>query len=193
MKQLLELEELLGSAKGDGSIAHENHAVESTKSSSAASEPVDSVEPSETYNHLENSNGKIEHCSKLTDRLDAHDNLYDGSEFHSESSRNDEGVKLFGHQSNGKHESQPNGANYIHEALSDSSQSCISSSALSSESINLSDIYSESINLSETCDETSDEAKSSKKFCVARITKNKSINVDFRLSRGIAQVNFFYT
>ncbi|CAA3014489.1 suppressor of RPS4-RLD 1 [Olea europaea subsp. europaea] len=189
LKQLLELEELLGSAKGDGSIAHENHAVESTKSSSSASEPVDSVEPSETYNHLENSNGKIEHCSKLTDRLDAHDNLYDGSEFHSESSRNDEGIKLFGHQSNGKHESQPNGANYIHEALSDSSQSCMSSSALSSESINLSDIYSESINLSETCDETSDEAKSSKKFCVARISKNKSINVDFRLSRGIAQVN----
>lgn len=189
LKQLLELEELLGSAKSNGSIAHEDHAVELTKSSSAASESVNSVESSETYNHHESSNGKTEHCGKLTDRLDAHDNLYDRSEFHSQSSHDVKETKLLGHQTNGKHESQPNGANYIDKALSDSSQSCISSSALSSESINLSDICSQSINLSEMCNETIDEAKRSKKFCVARISKNKSINVDFRLSRGIAQVN----
>ncbi|KAJ0096832.1 hypothetical protein Patl1_28575 [Pistacia atlantica] len=37
--------------------------------------------------------------------------------------------------------------------------------------------------------ETSDEAKRNKKFSVTRISKTKSISVDFRLSRGIAQVN----
>ncbi|KAJ0040577.1 hypothetical protein Pint_27946 [Pistacia integerrima] len=37
--------------------------------------------------------------------------------------------------------------------------------------------------------ETSDEAKRNKKFSVTRISKSKSISVDFRLSRGIAQVN----
>ncbi|CAN1324635.1 Suppressor of RPS4-RLD 1 [Linum perenne] len=38
-------------------------------------------------------------------------------------------------------------------------------------------------------DEASDEVKRNKKFCVTRISKTKSISVDFRLSRGIAQVN----
>ncbi|CAN0917967.1 Suppressor of RPS4-RLD 1 [Linum grandiflorum] len=37
--------------------------------------------------------------------------------------------------------------------------------------------------------EASDEVKRNKKFCVTRISKTKSISVDFRLSRGIAQVN----
>ncbi|KAL2522527.1 Suppressor of RPS4-RLD 1 [Forsythia ovata] len=188
LKQLLELEELLGSAKRNCSIACENQSVESTKSSPAASGSVNFVESSETFNNHENTNGKIEPRSKSTDRLEAHDNLYDSSEFRSESSHNVKGTKPFGCQSNGKHESQPNGANYIHEVLNDSSESCISSSAVSSESINLSDSI-QSINLSEMCNETIDETKRSKKFCVARISKNKSINVDFRLSRGIAQVN----
>ncbi|KAK8328305.1 hypothetical protein V6Z12_A11G243600 [Gossypium hirsutum] len=44
-------------------------------------------------------------------------------------------------------------------------------------------------NSSDTNNEISDEAKRSKKFCVAKISKTKSISVDFRLSRGIAQVN----
>ncbi|KAM7251670.1 hypothetical protein ACFE04_023553 [Oxalis oulophora] len=38
-------------------------------------------------------------------------------------------------------------------------------------------------------DTTSDEVKKSKKFCVARVSKTKSISVDFGFSRGVAQVN----
>ncbi|GAV58758.1 TPR_1 domain-containing protein/TPR_11 domain-containing protein [Cephalotus follicularis] len=37
--------------------------------------------------------------------------------------------------------------------------------------------------------EINDESKRNKKFCVTRISKTKSISIDFRLSRGIAQVN----
>ncbi|CAI8615672.1 unnamed protein product [Vicia faba] len=37
--------------------------------------------------------------------------------------------------------------------------------------------------------EKSSEARKNKKFSVARISKTKSISVDFRLSRGIAEVN----
>lgn len=36
--------------------------------------------------------------------------------------------------------------------------------------------------------EMSDESKKNKKFCFTRISKSKSISVDFRLSRGIAEV-----
>lgn len=61
-------------------------------------------------------------------------------------------------------------------------------------------ICSKSSSVSEICNKSSgksnvrsdlvDEAKKNKKFSVARISKTKSISVDFRLSRGIAQVCF---
>ncbi|KAL1536496.1 suppressor of RPS4-RLD 1-like [Salvia divinorum] len=47
----------------------------------------------------------------------------------------------------------------------------------------------EPLSLSEIHNELLDDANRCKKFCVSRISKNKSINIDFRLSRGIAQVN----
>lgn len=67
LKQPLEMEELLEIAKCIDSIAQKNQAVKSTKSSSAASDSVNTVESSETVDHHENSNGKIEPCSKSTD------------------------------------------------------------------------------------------------------------------------------
>ncbi|KAJ6740417.1 SUPPRESSOR OF RPS4-RLD 1 [Salix purpurea] len=52
-----------------------------------------------------------------------------------------------------------------------------------------SEILSKSSNKANMLNEVTDEAKRNKKLCVTRISKTKSISVDFRLSRGIAQVN----
>lgn len=52
-----------------------------------------------------------------------------------------------------------------------------------------SEIRNKPNNKTETHNEVNDEAKRNKKFCVTRISKTKSISVDFRLSRGIAQVS----
>ncbi|KAB5547876.1 hypothetical protein DKX38_011282 [Salix brachista] len=52
-----------------------------------------------------------------------------------------------------------------------------------------SEILSKSSNKANMHNEVTDEAKRNKKLCVTRISKTKSISVDFRLSRGIAQVN----
>ncbi|XP_021629242.1 suppressor of RPS4-RLD 1 isoform X3 [Manihot esculenta] len=60
---------------------------------------------------------------------------------------------------------------------------------LSSSSGDTSEVRSKSSNKTEIPNEGGDEAKRNKKFCVTRISKTKSITVDFRLSRGIAQVN----
>lgn len=51
-----------------------------------------------------------------------------------------------------------------------------------------SEILSKSSNKANMHNEVTDEAKRNKKLCVTRISKTKSISVDFRLSRGIAQV-----
>ncbi|KAJ6378486.1 hypothetical protein OIU78_028679 [Salix suchowensis] len=52
-----------------------------------------------------------------------------------------------------------------------------------------SEILSKSSNKANMHNEVTDEGKRNKKLCVTRISKTKSISVDFRLSRGIAQVN----
>ncbi|XAR57739.1 hypothetical protein NMG60_11025991 [Bertholletia excelsa] len=79
----------------------------------------------------------------------------------------------------------------------DESELCVE---LSEKSNKLSMSFSKASNASELCSTSSDKfdgsnelsdegAKKNKKFCVTRISKTKSISVDFRLSRGIAQVN----
>ncbi|KAJ4848829.1 Suppressor of RPS4-RLD 1 [Turnera subulata] len=62
-------------------------------------------------------------------------------------------------------------------------------SVVRSNSSDTSEIRSKSTNKIDMHNEGSDEAKRHKKFCITRISKTKSISVDFRLSRGIAQVN----
>ncbi|KAG4175931.1 hypothetical protein ERO13_A11G217900v2 [Gossypium hirsutum] len=74
-------------------------------------------------------------------------------------------------------------------ALSEKSEPCSKSIAISSNSSDITEGHCLPNNSSDTNNEISDEAKRSKKFCVAKISKTKSISVDFRLSRGIAQVN----
>ncbi|KAJ9177336.1 hypothetical protein P3X46_012567 [Hevea brasiliensis] len=109
--------------------------------------------------------------------------------------QNDLSEKAEGYE---KDDSLMNGSHKL-DKLSCDSESCnnliktsdLSSklSVTSSNSGDTSEICSKSSNKTEMPNEAGDEAKRNKKFCVTRISKAKSITVDFRLSRGIAQVN----
>ncbi|XVF17569.1 hypothetical protein REPUB_Repub10bG0134700 [Reevesia pubescens] len=74
-------------------------------------------------------------------------------------------------------------------SLSEKSEIRSKSSVISSNSTDISESHCLPNNTSDTRSEISDETKRNKKLCVAKISKTKSISVDFRLSRGIAQVN----
>ncbi|WCJ31344.1 Tetratricopeptide repeat (TPR)-like superfamily protein [Euphorbia peplus] len=92
-----------------------------------------------------------------------------------------------------------NGNHDIVDDLSCNSKSCNNlrikqdlsskSSMISSSSGDTSEICSKSSNKKDMPNEASDRVRRNKKFSVTRISKTKSITVDFRLSRGIAQVN----
>lgn len=81
--------------------------------------------------------------------------------------------------------------NHVSESCSGVSNASELSSRLSMIPGNLGDtseILSKSSNKVNIHNEVTDETKGNKKLCVTRISKTKSISVDFRLSRGIAQV-----
>ncbi|KAH9663843.1 Suppressor of RPS4-RLD 1 [Citrus sinensis] len=100
---------------------------------------------------------------------------------------------------NERHGRQTNGTHDVHDKLSSDSAS-LNDSNTNSESYSKSSISDNKSSDStesrsklsfkwDMLKETSNEARRNKKFCVTRISKSKSISVDFRLSRGIAQVN----
>lgn len=116
------------------------------------------------------------------------------SEVHSKS--NDNMCNGIGDKARGKTKfgSQMNGNHDIQEKLSNDSESCTD---LSDRCNNLPMICSKSSHLAETPptppklsnkSDIRDESKRNKKFCFTRVSKTKSISVDFRLSRGIAEV-----
>ena len=179
LKQLMELEELMRIAKQNGSI--QNSGMGSSGSSFSASESVVSTKLNDASNNHGKSNGRIMTPSSSTQQVEAHKNG---------SSLNIKGESSFGSLSSTKLENRPMETNGIHKNKKSVGKSALNNSAeTSSELIDFSDICSEPLSLSEIHNELMDDANRSKKFCVARISKNKSINVDFRLSRGIAQVN----
>ncbi|KAF5752853.1 suppressor of RPS4-RLD 1 isoform X1 [Tripterygium wilfordii] len=99
---------------------------------------------------------------------------------------------------NGKFESQRNGTYDTPDKLNHDSGSCDDLRNTSDACGMSSTICSNLGDTSESCGESSnkdvhiktrDEPKRNSKFSVTRISKTKSISVDFRLSRGIAQVN----
>lgn len=178
LKLLMELEDLMRNAKQNASISCQNSVMESSGSSFPSSESVSTKLSDVSNNHVQ-SNGRITEASSSTQQVEAHING---------SSLDVKGTSSFGSLSNTKHENHPTETNGIHKkSLGKSVLSNLSESR--SELINFSDICTEPLSLSEIHHEIADDASKSKKFCVARISKNKSINVDFRLSRGIAQVN----
>ncbi|KZV24968.1 tetratricopeptide repeat protein 13-like [Dorcoceras hygrometricum] len=203
LKQLLELEDLVRIAKKTSTSTSSNHEMESAGSSFHASKSITSVEANEASDGQMKLNGKVEPFRNSSDQWEVNNRVKNQSGLNangtgvldSQSSQNQESNDS---ETNGlcdKTNGMFNKSNGIFEkfagqsGLSGSSESCIDSSAIGSDSVDLSDICSSSINLSDIHRESIDEDTKNKKFCVARISKNKSINVDFRLSRGIAQVN----
>lgn len=200
LKQLLELEELLKIAKQNTAVSSDNHLVESSGPESNTG-PLVSTKSVETCDISKASDGKLKACSNGMLESSEKPNNTSGLQNRSSAKKH----KKIEHEPNELHERQANGTNnnckklgypsLVCSELSDTSEDSRKSSAITSESSEqsepneLQEILSQ---LNNKCDvhlELSDESKKNKKFCVTRVNKTKSINVDFRLSRGIAQVN----
>ena len=190
LKQLLELEELLKVAKQERNSAGENHAIES-----AASVLLSESGPQSS----ENSNGSYENHNGLRE-LKSCGESKDASEVDSKSinsvgvcdgvGQKDRGKEKVSSQMNGNHNIR--GASRLKsESFEKPSDRCNELSTVSSESS--SDLAQTSstlsIKLATPRNEMSEESNKNKKFCVTRISKTKSISLDFRLSRGIAEVH----
>ncbi|KAK2967664.1 hypothetical protein RJ640_030535 [Escallonia rubra] len=190
LKQLLELEELLTCAKQNRNTSCKTHALE--LSGLAASESWRS-KLSETCENQDKTSFKFEQLSELRETLEI-GSKRDSSHVHGHLEDTMNGHRKFDGTPNKTYEGQLNGSHDIHTKLGDSSES-YSNMSDTSESFNKSSPIAVCSKLSDISDvrnrssERSDEAKKDKKFNVSRISKAKSINVDFRLSRGIAQVN----
>ncbi|XP_021809550.1 suppressor of RPS4-RLD 1 [Prunus avium] len=192
LKQLLELEDLVRTAKEERSIECENHAKQSASSMLA----------SESRSHVNGKSSEThENHSKLSDQSELCSESTVTSEVHSKSNGNLDVPNGIGDKAaaSKKFDSQMNGNHDIHDKLGYNSESC---NDLSDTCSKLPMICSKSSDLTETPPtppklssksdirhEISDDSKRNKKFCVARLSKSKSISVDFRLSRGIAEVN----
>ncbi|XP_057493155.1 suppressor of RPS4-RLD 1 [Actinidia eriantha] len=206
LKQLLELEELLSVAKQNTNISIESHVMEKSESSLSVADAGSfiSSKSSDSCNNPNKLSVEFELCSESSDtsdipsksngKFDIHnesfDNVRKNGKFDGQPNGNCNG------QSNGTYSSQPNGTYNILNESSDESELCSElsdsgnkSSVIRSKSSKLPEISSQSSDKSTEGKELSDEVKENKKFCVTRISKTKSISVDFRLSRGIAQVN----
>ncbi|KAM3286143.1 suppressor of RPS4-RLD 1 [Capsicum chacoense] len=203
LKQLLELEELLKIAKQNTPAVNDNHLVESSGPESNTG-PLLSAKSVEICDISKASDRKLKECS--SGMLDNSEKSNNSSVLQNSSSKNAKKHKKIERKSNDFHERQANGTNnnckkvdypsLVCSELSDTSEDSRKSSAVTSESSEQSEpndipeFLSQSNNKCDVRLELNDEGKRNKKFCVARInSKTKSINVDFRLSRGIAQVN----
>lgn len=176
LKQFLELEELL---KLNRIITSENHAVESPESSISVSESALHVD--EKPHSTPKNDSKLNDESESSDTSEIDIRAFDTSDAHGEL-RDTENW-------NGKLNSESNGTYDMIIKSCDESELCSELSDTSEKSSKSSAIYSQSSSISEV-QPLGDEFNRNRKFCVTRISKTKSISVDFRLSRGIAQVCF---
>ncbi|CAL0313437.1 unnamed protein product [Lupinus luteus] len=187
LKQLLELEELLAAAKQHNDALCDTHGPSMPQSESKSPSDGNS---SGTYKnqdglsaHAECVNGsnKSVVCLKSTDNSDSKSELHD----------EDRGSNKFGGQVNGSPDVIDT-SSYNSESCNDSSDasdSCEKASIHISHSISATEILRNPISKLIFPRERKDEARKNKKFCLARISSKKSISVDFRLARGIAEVN----
>ncbi|CAL5371005.1 unnamed protein product [Camellia sinensis] len=219
LKQLLELEERLTVAKQNRSISCENHDMESSGTASEAGPVISSKSNETCNNHNKLSGASelcselsdtSEFPSESNDTFGIHkessDKVKKNRRFDGQpnGSYNGQPNGTYNGQSNGTSFGQPNGtyssqSNGTNDILNKSgdeselshelSDTCNKPSVICRELSNVSEICSKLSDKSDVSNESSGEAKKNKKFCVTRISKTKSISVDFRLSRGIAQVN----
>ncbi|XP_024019757.1 suppressor of RPS4-RLD 1 isoform X2 [Morus notabilis] len=187
LKQLLELEELLKVAKEGKSTGRENHDIES-KSSTLVSEsgPVTNENSSETHETTKNLNDQSKLGGESRDSSEVNGKSLDTVASNGISNK-DTGKEQFGRHVNGNHDVHDK-LSYESESCDDSSDGCGKLSVICSNGIDLTQNQLKA-KLDVPRKEVSDESNKNKKFCVTRISKTKSISVDFRLSRGIAEVN----
>ncbi|KAK7252790.1 hypothetical protein RIF29_36996 [Crotalaria pallida] len=192
LKQLLELEELLTTVKQGNNALNETYGSPVPKPESECS-----------------SNGNLKETSMNQDTLSAQAELCGNSSDKHEILLKSAEKVYFRNEVNGddiesnKVDGPMNRSADVIDTLSYNSESCNDSSDTSeshNKVITNSSECSDSIDVAETFRKPSSskfifshekcgEARKNKKFCVARISKTKSISVDFRLSRGIAEVN----
>ena len=127
-----------------------------------------------------NGNKKLNSESNGTYTSDGHDELRDTV---------NENKKL-NSESNGTYDTfnKSSDESELCSELSDTSEQSSKSSVIHSKPSDISEVLWKSSNKYGIHSELGYEANRNKKFCVTRISKTKSISVDFRLSRGIAQV-----
>lgn len=193
LKQLLELEELLATAKQEKNVRHVNHAVESGLSMLVSEEghAIDGISNQTSDNHDMLSN-QSEGYSMSRDTSEDRIKLIDNSDFCDGISDKARGKEQFSSQTNGHGDhSTHDKLSYESESSNNSTDTCSKSSLESSKSTDLTlmQIPRKMANNVETINNRMDESKKNK-FSINRISKSKSISVDFRLSRGIAEVSY---
>ncbi|KAI4327386.1 hypothetical protein L6164_019855 [Bauhinia variegata] len=188
LKQLLELEKLLTIAKQGNNVIHDTHGSSAPQSES---DSLSNGNSSETYKNHDRLSAGAELCGKendksevllhstdeLVSRNDFNNEEREPNKFHGQVNENPDVIDKLSYHSESCNDS------------SDTSESCDKASINSSDSIDIAEIIGKSSNKFNFSSERSHESRKNKKFCVARISKTKSISVDFRLSRGIAEVN----
>lgn len=191
LKQLLELEELIATAKqGNGALCESDTHVPSMpqiKSDSLIDgNSSENCKIQDTFDTQAESGGDASDKSEIC--LKSADNFNLKNESHEEDRDSN--------QSDG----QLNGNPDVLDTLSYNSESCNDSSdasessekatTSSADSVNVPEIFRNPISKFMFSDGRKGEARKTNKFCVARISNTNSISVDFRLSRGIAEVCF---
>ncbi|XP_027362066.1 suppressor of RPS4-RLD 1 isoform X2 [Abrus precatorius] len=191
LKQLLELEELLMTAKQGNNALCETNGSSTPQSESDA---LSNRNLTEIYKNQDEFSAQAELYGNTSDKsevtLKSTDNFDPSNELNNED------------RDSNKFDGQVNGSPDVIDKLSYNSESCNDSSDTSescdkvftnnsepSDSIDVSEILGKPSSKFLFPHEKNGEARKNKKFCVARISKTKSISVDFRLSRGIAEVN----
>ncbi|KAM0970830.1 hypothetical protein ACFX13_019106 [Malus domestica] len=192
LKQLLELGELLTIAKKDENNGDDNQAKESASSKLVSeASPHINGKSGETYKNHNKLSGESKLCCESTVTSAVHGKFNGNGNFVSSKGIGDKagGSKKFDSQMNGNHDINDK----LHsESCNDLSDTCSKLPMICSKSSDLTETPPTPPKLSTKSDirhEIGEESKRNKKFSVARLSKTKSINVDFRLSRGIAEVN----
>ncbi|KAL2962700.1 hypothetical protein AAZX31_17G159100 [Glycine max] len=190
LKQLLELEELIATAKQGNNTLCESETHRSLPQTKSVS--LSNGSSSETCKIQDTLGTRAELCGDATgDKSETCLKSADNSNLKHES--HDE------YRESNKSDGQVNGSPDVLDTLSYNSESCNDSSDASESSDKVSTNSGDSANVPKIfrnpiskfifSDERKGEARKNKKFCVARISNTNSISVDFRLSRGIAEVN----
>ncbi|KAL2333468.1 hypothetical protein Fmac_014681 [Flemingia macrophylla] len=188
-KQLLELEELVQTAKQskNGLCESETHRPSMPQTKPDSLPNGNSTETCKIQHVL---GSQAESCADANDKSEICPDSADNYNLKIESHDED--------RDSNKSDGQVNGSPDVLDALSynsescndssDASESCEKASTNSGDSVNVPEIFRNPISNFIFSDERKGEARKDK-FCVSRISTPNSISVDFRLSRGIAEVN----